>query len=375
MIPFLDYRSVNEPYFAQMEEAFRRVLHSGWYVLGKEVEAFEQEYAAYCGTRHCVGVSSGLDALVLILRGWKELGRLRAGDEVIVPANTYIATILAVTEAGLVPVLVEPDQATYNLDPLRVEEVVTPRTKVILPVHLYGQCADMDPIRAIAQEYGLLVMEDAAQAQGSTYRGRKAGALSDAAAHSFYPGKNLGAIGEGGAITTDDPELARMVRLLRNYGSEVKYHNLVKGVNNRLDELQSALLRVKLPHLDRDNNRRRQIAQVYLDGLSAINHRASVILPFVAHYGVPNWHLFVVQVPDRDAFVAHLRQHGIQTAIHYPIPPHHQPAYREWSSRSFPITEAIHRRIVSLPMSPAMSQEQVACVVETVHRFECPIGK
>lgn len=364
-IPFLDYRSVNEPYFEEMEAAFRRVLHSGWYVLGKEVSSFEEEYAAYCGTTHCVGASSGLDALILILEAWKELGRLKEGDEVIVPANTYIASILAITKARLVPILVEPDERTYNIDPNLIEEAITDRTRVIMAVHLYGQCADMDPINKIADEHGVLVMEDAAQAHGAIYNGKKAGNLSDAAAHSFYPGKNLGAIGEGGAVTTNDTEMANMVSIMRNYGSEKKYHNQVKGMNNRLDELQAALLRVKLPNLDKDNSHRAKLAEIYLN---SINH-PEIRLPSVAEYGVPCWHLFVVRTPERDRLISYLDDKGITTAIHYPIPPHLQPAYSEWSNFSYPVTEAIHREVVSLPMSPVLSEEQVCLVINKLNEM------
>ncbi|MBN2162003.1 MAG: DegT/DnrJ/EryC1/StrS family aminotransferase [Pontiellaceae bacterium] len=364
-IPFLDYRAVNEPYFDDIQKAVTRVLQSGWYVLGEEVAAFERDYAAYLGTQHCIGVSSGLDALILILEAWKELGTLKDGDEVIVPANTYIASILAVTKAGLKPVLVEPDEQTYNLDPERALAAITPRTRVIMAVHLYGQCADMDAIHSIAKEHGLLVMEDAAQSQGATYRNGKAGNLSDAAAHSFYPGKNLGAIGEGGAVTTNDPELAQMIGIMRNYGSEKKYHNQVKGMNNRLDELQAAILRVKLPHLDRDNAARKTVAETYL---KAISH-PDIRLPYVAGYGQPCWHLFVVRVPNRAKWMEYLSDKGIQTAIHYPIPPHQQPAYAEWNHLSFPITEAIHRDILSLPISPAHTPQEAACIAEVLNGF------
>lgn len=365
MIPFLDYRAVNEPYFGDIEKAVRRVLESGWYVLGKEVTLFEKEYAAYCGTSHCVGVSSGLDALILICEAWKQLGRLAEGDEVIVPANTYIASILALSKAGLMPVLVEPDERTYNLNPALLENLITPRTKAIMAVHLYGQCADMDPIHASAEKHNLLVIEDAAQAHGATYKGKNAGNLSHAAAHSFYPGKNLGAIGEGGAVTTNDSELAQMLAILRNYGSEIKYHNQVKGMNNRLDELQAAILRVKLPHLDADNQKRRVVAETYLKKLPQTH--CQLVPPYVADYGKPCWHLFVVRVQQREKFIDFLRDHGVGTAVHYPIPPHQQPAYSEWNDRSYPITEAIHREIVSLPISPAHTPEDAVKIAEVIH--------
>lgn len=367
MIPFLDYRAVNESYFKEIQAAVRRVLESGWYVLGKEVSSFEAEYAAYCGTSHCVGVSSGLDALILILEAWKELGSLRVGDEVIVPANTYIASILAISKAGLAPVLVEPDERTYNIDPNRIEAAITTKTRAIIAVHLYGQCADMDSINVIARKHGLLVMEDAAQAHGATYSGRKAGSLSDAAAHSFYPGKNLGAIGEAGAVTTNDLKLANIVSILRNYGSEKKYYNQVKGVNNRLDELQAAILRVKLPHLDADNAKRRLVAESYLAELKPMS--SELRIPFVSDKGLPCWHLFVVRVNHRERFMDYLKCHGIQTSIHYPVPPHKQPAYLEWNDRSYPITEAIHREIVSLPISSAHNDEHVKQVAFAISNY------
>ena len=364
-IPFLDYQAVNAPYFEEIQEAMMRVVHSGWYVLGPEVKAFENELASYCGTQRSVGVSSGLDALILILEAWKEMGKLVEGDEVIVPANTYIASILAISKARLTPVLVEPELDSYNISSEEIEKAITSKTKVILTVHLYGQCADMDAINAIANHHSLLVMEDAAQALGATYKGRKAGALGDAAAHSFYPGKNLGAIGEGGAVTTNDSELADMVAKLRNYGSEKKYHNQVKGVNNRLDELQAAILRVKLPYLDRDNAARQVVAETYL---REITH-SSVILPIVKSEGDPCWHLFTVRVPDREKWMDFLKEKNIETAIHYPVPPHRQPAYLEWNEKSYPITEKIHREIFSLPISPAHSVSEVRRVAEILNEY------
>ena len=366
-IPFLDYRAVNEPYFDEIQAAVKRVLESGWYVLGTEVASFEKEYAAYCGTAHCVGVSSGLDALVLILEGWKALGKLQTGDEVIVPANTYIASILAISKAGLKPVLVEPDSRTYNLDPNLIEAAVTPRTRAIMAVHLYGQCADMAPIYAIAQQHGLLVMEDAAQAHGATYKDRKAGNLSDAAAHSFYPGKNLGAIGEGGAVTTNNSQLAETIEMLRNYGSKKKYYNQLKGGNHRIDELQAAILRVKLPHLDRDNAARKAIADVYLKEI----RNPLVQLPYIADYGQSCWHLFVVRVQQRERFMAYLKEHGIGTVVHYPVPPHQQEAYKEeLGDRSYPITEAIHDQVVSLPISPVLKDTWAQKVADVVNQYD-----
>jgi len=358
-IPFLDLGGINARDRAALIDAFTRVLDSGWYVLGTEVDAFEREYAAYCGTRHCVGVGNGLEALVLILRAWMELGALKPGDEVMVPANTYIATLLAITENGLTPVLVEPDLATCNLDPAAIEKHIGPRSRVILPVHLYGQTADMSALNALARKHGLKVIEDCAQAHGARHAGVRAGALGDAAGHSFFPSKNFGALGDAGAVTTNDDALADALRALRNYGSHRKYENIYKGVNSRLDELQAALLRVKLGRLDADNQRRRDIAGRYL---SEIRHPA-ITLPVVAANNEPVWHVFVVRAQARDALQEQLNAAGVGTLIHYPVPPHRQPAYREWNARSYPITEQIHREVLSLPISPVMSDAQVGAVV------------
>lgn len=364
-VPHLDLGGINARDRTELIAAFTRVLDGGWYVLGKEVEAFECEYAAYCGTRHCVGVGNGLEALVLILRAWMELGALKPGDEVIVPANTYIATILAITENALTPVLVEPDPATFNLDPARIEKQIGPRTRAILPVHLYGQTADMSAISAIARKHGLKVIEDCAQAHGARHAGVRAGALGDAAGHSFFPSKNFGALGDAGAVTTNDDALADALRALRNYGSHRKYENVYKGVNSRLDELQAALLRVKLPRLDADNARRREIARRYLD---TIRH-PQIALPASGMHNESVWHVFVVRSPARDALQAHLANCGIATLIHYPIPPHHQPAYLEWKTRAYPITEQIHREVLSLPISPVMSDVQVDAVVRACNNW------
>ena len=358
MMPFLDLHGINARDREALIAAFTRVLDSGWYVLGKEVEAFEAEYAAYCGTRHCVGVGNVLEALVLVLRAWLELGSLRAGDEVIVPANTYIATILAITENGLTPVLVEPD-ATLNLDAALLEQHVSPRTRAILPVHLYGQTANMTAINAVARQHGLKVLEDSAQAQGARHAGIRAGALGDASGHSFFPSKNFGALGDAGAVTTNDDALAQTLRALRNYGSHKKYENLYKGVNSRLDELQAALLRVKLARLDADNQRRRDIAARYL---SEIRH-PQIALPVVGEHNESVWHVFVVRSPARDALQQHLTATGIGTLIHYPLPPHQQQAYHEWNARSFPLTEAVHREVLSIPISPVMREAEVGAVI------------
>jgi dTDP-4-amino-4,6-dideoxygalactose transaminase len=359
VIPFLDLKAVNARERDALIAAFTRVLDSGWYVLGGEVAAFESEYAQYCGTRHAVGVGNGLDALTLSLRAYRELDRLKPGDEVIVPANTYIATILAITENGLTPVLVEPDLATYNLDAALIEAALTPRTRAVLPVHLYGQTADMTAINAVARKHGLIVVEDSAQAHGARHAGVRAGALGDVSGHSFFPSKNFGALGDAGAVTTNDAQLADVVRTLRNYGSCEKYVNEYQGVNSRLDELQAALLRVKLRRLDADNVRRRELAQRYLSG---IRHPAFT-LPAVAPGNEAVWHVFVVRVSDRTALQQHLQQRGIGTLIHYPIPPHRQHAYAAWNSRSYPVTERIHAEVLSLPISPVMSDADADAVI------------
>lgn len=359
-VPFLDLKSPHLEFQQELEAAFRRVLESGWYILGREVEAFEDEFAAYCGVRHCVGVGNGLDALHLIFRAYG----IGAGDEVIVPSNTYIATWLAVSHAGARPVPVEPIEATYNIDPQRICDAITPRTKAIIAVHLYGQPADMDMINDIAHQHGLKVIEDAAQAHGARYKGSRAGNLADAAGFSFYPGKNLGALGDGGAITTNDDGLASRVRILRNYGSQVKYHNEVKGFNSRLDELQAALLRVKLKHLDTWNSARSLIAITYLDRLAA----SGLVLPIVPAWAEPAWHLFVVRSTQRDALQKKLEYAEIGTMVHYPIPPHLQPAYAEegYQIGNLPIAEMLHREALSLPMFPQLNNQAQAYVTSTL---------
>ena len=356
-IPFLDLGAANRELKAEIDAAVARSLASGYYVGGPEVDAFEDEFASFCGAAHAVGLANGLDALHLALRAMN----VGLGDEVIVPSNTYIATWLAVSHCGATPVPVEPDSATFNLDPARIEAAITPRTRAIMPVHLYGQPADMDPIMTIARRHKLKVIEDAAQAHGARYRGRRVGALGDASGFSFYPGKNLGALGDGGAIVTNDAELAQRVRVLRNYGSSVKYHNEFKGHNSRLDELQAAFLRAKLKGLDAANVRRREIAARYLDGLAG----AGLELPFVPEWAEPVWHLFVVRSQARQALQAALGERRIGTMIHYPIPPHRQPAYAELAlgDGSFPIAEAIHREVLSLPMWPQMRAEQLERVI------------
>lgn len=366
IIPFLDLKSLNGAYREELIAAATRVIDSGWYIHGAEHQAFEQEFAAWCGGGECLGIANGLDALTLVLRAWKEMGVLKTGDEVIVPANTYIASVLAITENQLKPVLVEPEALTYNLAPPLLAAALTPRTKAILVVHLYGQLADMAPIMAFARKHGLKVLEDCAQAHGAHVGGRRAGLWGDAAGFSFYPGKNLGALGDGGAMITTDAELAKTVRALRNYGSHVKYQNLFQGPNSRLDEIQAAFLRVKLRHLDSETLRRQEIARRYRRDIT----NPKVALPHVAQGEESHvWHLFVVRVQSREAFVAHLTSRGVQTVIHYPIPPHKQEAYKDFNHLSLPLTEAIHREVVSLPISPVMTEEQIKAVIYAVNSW------
>ncbi|HMO28616.1 DegT/DnrJ/EryC1/StrS family aminotransferase [Enterovirga sp.] len=366
MVPFLDLKTVNLRSRDAFRAALDRVLESGWFVLGSETEAFERDFAAYCGADHAIGVANGLDALHLVLRAW-DIG---PGDEVIVPSNTFVATWLAVSQAGATPVAVEPDPATHNIDPERIAAAITPRTKAIVPVHLYGQTADMEPILALAEARGLKVLEDAAQAHGARYRGRPAGSLGHAAAFSFYPGKNLGALGDGGAITTNDARLAERLRLLRNYGSQVKYRHEERGYNSRLDELQSAFLRHKLASLDEDNASRRAIASAYLAGLAATGWG----LPSVPNWAEPVWHLFVVRVARRDEVQAALREAGVQTLIHYPVPPHEQAAYRDMPGVApQPLASRLAGEVLSLPMTPHMPQADIEAVIracnEAASRF------
>jgi dTDP-4-amino-4,6-dideoxygalactose transaminase len=362
-IPFLDLGAINSRHRDVLGATFLRVLDSGWYILGKEVEAFEREFADYCGSKHCIGVGNGLDALHLILRAF-DIG---PGDEVIVPANTYIATWLAVSYAGARPVPVEPIPGTCNLDPEQIEAAITRRTKAIMVVHLYGQPADMDPICAIAHPRGLKIIEDAAQAHGARYKGRRTGSLGNAAGFSFYPGKNLGALGDGGAVTTDDDHLAERLRVLRNYGSKVKYHNEEMGYNSRLDELQAALLREKLKILDDDNACRSRLATCYSELLSG----SDLMLPIIPEWAEPAWHLYTVRTPLRDALQRYLTNRGIGTMIHYPVAPHLQTAYADlgFAPGAFPITEVIHNEILSLPMGPHLDEQQVAKVCSIINDF------
>jgi dTDP-4-amino-4,6-dideoxygalactose transaminase len=366
-IPFLDLKAAYLEIHSEIDAAIKQVLESGWYILGEEVDAFEREYATYCEAKHCVGVANGLDALHLALLA---LG-VGKDDEVIVPSNTYIATWLAVSQCGGKPVPVEPDVSSCNIDPAAIEAAITSRTKVILPVHLYGQPTDLEPILSIAHKYGLKVLEDGAQAHGARYKGKRIGAHGDVVAWSFYPGKNLGAFGDGGGITTDNAEIAERIRVLRNYGSKVKYINEVRGFNSRLDPLQAAVLRVKLKYLDRGNQARRKIASQYLIGLSDID----LMLPFVPDWAEPVWHLFVVRSGARDKLQQQLSQAGIGTLIHYPIPPHLQRAYAElnYVRGSFPIAEQIHEQVLSLPMFPSMSDDQINRVISACRGTTKPV--
>ena len=365
MIPFLDLKKVNGRFRNEIIEAVIRVIDSGWYIQGEEVAAFEAEFAEFCGVRHCIGVANGLDALNLTLRAWKEIGYLAEGDEVIVPSNTFIASILAITENKLKPVLVEPDILSFTLDTTRIEEHLTTRTKVLLPVHLYGCLADMGKISKIAEKFGLLVLEDAAQAHGAALAGKKAGSFGHAAGFSFYPGKNLGAFGDGGAVTTDNYELASTIRMLGCYGSPKKYEHRYKGVNSRLDEIQAAMLRVKLRHLDEDNRKRHEIAMKYLAEIS----NTEIQLPDPSVPGSHVWHLFVIRSKERAELQAYLTEHGVQTLIHYPIPPHLQNAYKEFSDMAFPISEKIHAEVLSLPMDPTLDTIEQDKMIELINNF------
>lgn len=364
-VPFLDLRAAYRELQVDLDVAWRRVMESGWYVLGEEVEAFEREFAAYCGARHCVGVGNGLDALILILRSY-EIG---IDSEVIVPANTYIATWLAVSYVGARPVPVEPDLATHNLDPGRVEDAITERTRAIIPVHLYGQPAAMEAIREIGLRRGLKVIEDAAQAHGAADGGKRAGDLGDAAAFSFYPTKNLGAFGDAGAVVTNDDDIADRVRVLRNYGSRAKNYNEVKGVNSRLDPIQASFLRVKLQHLDDWNARRSRVAQQYLEALSGC---PGLILPSVAPGAAPAWHLFVLRHLRRDKLQKHLNESGIGTLVHYPVPPHLSGAYADggWKRGDFPLTEELADTVLSIPIGPHLDDDSVASVIHTLQAFK-----
>lgn len=384
MVKFLDLHKINERFRKEINEGIKKVLNSGWYILGKEGEIFEKNFASYCGVKHAIGVANGLDALKLIIKAYG----FGEGDEIIVPANTYIASILAITDNRCTPVLVEPDINTYNINPDLIEEKITPKTQAIMVVHLYGQAIEMEKIWQLAKKYNLKIIEDSAQAHGAVYQGKKTGNLGDASGFSFYPGKNLGCLGDGGAVTTNNDELAQKIRALRNYGSHVKYENIYKGCNSRLDEIQAAVLDVKLKYLDADNEKRREIAKFYRENIK----NPLIMLPQVRHCetwisdadeGYPPkqsctyleqelshaWHVFPIRTEKRDEFKKYLADKGIETLIHYPIPPHKQEAYKEWNNLSFPITEKIHKEIISLPISPVMNDAEVQMVVDTVNKW------
>ena len=365
MIKFLDLKGANAQYREEIIQACEKVIDSGWYIHGIECKEFEKEFSKYCGTKYSIGVANGLDALTLTLRAWIELGRISKGDEVIVPANTYIASILAITENQLILIFVEPDSRTYNIDINKIKKAITRKTKVILPVHLYGQLADMPSIVDIAKQYDLLVLEDSAQAHGASLNSVKAGNWGDASGFSFYPGKNLGALGDAGMVTTNDKELSEAIRSIANYGSCKKYENIYQGVNSRLDEMQAAILRVKLKFLDEEITKRRAIADIYINKI--VN--PIVRLPVWSQRQQHVFHLFTIQTENRDKFQEYLEKHGIQTLIHYPIAPHKQKAYQEWNSLLLPITESIHRKTLSLPIGPMLESDEIEEVVRIINKF------
>lgn len=366
MIDYLNLQAITARHITEIEQAMDEVVKNGWYLRGEATRRFEQHYAQYIGSRHCIGCGNGLDALTLILRAYIAMGRLREGDEVLVPANTYIASILSITENGLKPILVEPDLHTLQIDDSLIESAITPKTRALMIVHLYGRCAYTETIGRLCQKYQLLLIEDNAQAHGCRYGDRRTGALGDAAAHSFYPGKNLGALGDAGAVTTDDDELAEKVRALGNYGSQTKYLFEYKGKNSRMDEIQAAILDVKLKYLDAENKRRKQIAEYYL---SHIHHPLVTLSTAADRDSV--WHIFPILCEQRDRLQQHLAQTGIETLVHYPIPPHRQPCYTEWQHLSLPVTETIHRTELSLPCHPCLSAEACTQVAEAVNSY-CP---
>ena len=372
MINFLNLKVINQQYAEEMKQVANEVIDSGWYLLGERVDTFEKQLATYNGSKHAIGVGNGLDGLRLILRAWLEIGYFQKGDEVIVPANTYIASVLAITDNDLVPVFVEPNINTLNLDIELIEQHITKRTKAIMIVHLYGKVCWSDKLEHLKNKYDLKIIEDNAQAIGAEWQGQKTGSLGDAGAFSFYPGKNLGALGDSGAVTTDDDETAEVIRALSNYGSKIKYHNSYKGFNSRLDEIQAAFLSVKLKYIDKDNQKRRQVAAVYFKGIT----QKDIIFPPVQDIMQVNickshvWHLFPIQHPDRDKLQGYLKSKGVQTLIHYPIPPHKQLAYREYNNRSHPIAERFHEKELSLPISQVMDKEEVDYVIEKINSYE-----
>lgn len=361
MIKFLDLKKINNRYREEIDSRIKDILDKGWYLQGEENENFTKNFANFCGTKFALGVANGLDALNLIIKAYG----FGNGDEIIVPANTYIATILAISENGCIPILVEPDIKTYNINPDSIEEKITTKTKAIMVVHLYGQAVQMEKIWKIAKKYNLKIIEDSAQAHGAIYQENRTGNLGDASGFSFYPGKNLGCIGDGGAVTTNDEELFNKIKAIANYGSDRKYHHIYKGVNSRLDEIQAAVLDVKLNHLDSDNNKRREISKYYRENIK----NSKLILPETYDEKSHVWHIFAVRTQNRDEFQKYLTEKGIQTIIHYPTPPHKQGAYKEWNNLSFPITEEIHNTILSLPISPVMTDSEIEKVVEVVNEY------
>ncbi|QRA43784.1 DegT/DnrJ/EryC1/StrS aminotransferase family protein [Chryseobacterium cucumeris] len=366
MIKFLDLQKINLQHQEEIEAKLLQVFRSGWYLMGNELNLFEKNLSQYIGTKHAIGVANGLDALRLILRGYIEMGLMKEGDEILVPSNTYIASILAISDNGLVPVLVEPDIANYNIDVSKIEEKITPKTKGILIVHLYGRVIFSEELQQLAQKYNVKIIEDNAQAIGAEWKGKKTGNLGDASGFSFYPGKNLGALGDAGAITTNDEELAKTIRALANYGSNKKYVNIYQGLNSRLDEIQAAVLDIKLKYIDEENEVRRKIARQYIREISNSN----IILPENPENENEHvWHIFLIRTEKRDELQAYLTENGVQTLIHYPIPPHKQEAYKDWNSQSFPISEKIHQEVLSLPISPVMEKEEIAKVIELLNKF------
>jgi dTDP-4-amino-4,6-dideoxygalactose transaminase len=365
MIPFLDLKQINAQYRDELIEACTKVIDSGWYIVGNECNEFEKEFAKYCGTKYAIGVANGLDALTLILRAYKVLGSMKDLDEVIVPSNTYIASILAVSENNLIPVLVEPDINTYLIDPSKIEKEVTSKTKAILPVHLYGQTCQMDEINKIAKKYNLKVIEDSAQSHGAYFKKKRSGNLGDVSGFSFYPGKNLGALGDGGVVTTNSEELANTIKVLGNYGSQKKYENFYKGVNSRLDEIQAAMLRVKLKYLDKEIEKRRAVAKYYIETIK----NEKIILPTLRENTNHVWHLFVIRAKKREDLQKYLQKNGVQTSMHYPLAPHKQEAYKEWNNNSYAISEKIHNELMSLPISGVQSLQDTKKIVEILNKW------
>lgn len=366
MVQFLNLKRINEKYEFELKKACEKVINSGWYIMGSELKSFEENFSQWCDSTYTVGVANGLDALILVLKSWKILGKIQDGDEVLVPANTYIATILAITQNNLVPVLIEPDETTFNIDLNKLKEKISDKTKVILPVHLYGKACPMQEIVDIAYHNNLLVLEDCAQAHGAVHRGKKVGSWGDAGAFSFYPGKNLGALGDAGAITTRDEQLYNVLIALRNYGSHKKYENIYQGMNSRLDEMQAAMLSVKLKYIDSDNQLRREIACNYLDNMK----NDLVKLPINTCDEEHVWHLFVIRTKYRDKLIKHLDELNVQCLIHYPIPPHKQQAYNEMNNYNLPLSELLHNEILSLPIDPTMTKEEVDVVINAINNFK-----